>query len=520
MRIFEEEVRLGIDKKISSMSRKVTLASKVRHLTDASRISDLQHAFAKANSGKSIAEYNDLFFLETVLVSSGMNGNTDLFGVEELWRARHTPVDKPINLGHTPDLICGHMTRAWGLDYSMRNIIPDNTPETELPESMHLACAGVVYKELESEYRGLIQETIVAIEADQMFVSMECRFDDFDYGLFHDPSGEMKIITRNGETAWLSSLLTWFGGSGIWEVEDDDGTTKKYRIGRYLKGITFTGKGFVKNPANPDSIILNKSFKPLAAASVVKPSANSSNRVKAGVLKIGTITIKENQTMSNEIGATELGKLYARDVEATRLEAENRELKAKLDKKEDIYASLKTKADEFELSNKDYKRIIEAERTESAKKDEEMKRVCKEKAELEQQLEAAKKMQDEEKVKCAELQKEVDALKAAQTLASRTATLVKAGIDSKDAEAFAKTWSTVSDEQYATVAKTYIESNSTKAALEEMKKKGSIDAVKALASLSPDKNQIPMAGIIEDKAVKSGSIFASLVKPAAKTGTK
>jgi hypothetical protein len=100
-----------------------------------------------------------------------------------------------------------------------------------------------------------------------MAVSMEARFNEFDYALLDESTGTVKIVTRDDDTAWMSRLLRWFGGEGVYTVKDDNGKAKVYyRIGRALRDIIFTGKGFVTNPANPDSIILDKSFEPKKSA--------------------------------------------------------------------------------------------------------------------------------------------------------------------------------------------------------------------------------------------------------------
>ena len=78
---------------------------------------------------------------------------------------------------------------------------------------------------------------------------MECYFKGFDYGLTDKVTGDYKVLARNDSTAYLTKYLKAYGGQG----EHDN-----YKIGRVLRNITFSGKGFVNKPANPDSIIFNK----------------------------------------------------------------------------------------------------------------------------------------------------------------------------------------------------------------------------------------------------------------------
>lgn len=74
-------------------------------------------------------------------------------------------------------------------------------------------------------------------------------FNGFDYGITNKTTGEYKVLARNEETSYLTKHLKAYGGLG--EHED-------YKIGRVLRNITFSGKGFVDKPANPDSIIFTK----------------------------------------------------------------------------------------------------------------------------------------------------------------------------------------------------------------------------------------------------------------------
>ena len=67
---------------------------------------------------------------------------------------------------------------------------------------------------------------------------------DIDNSSYH-------ILARNNETSYLTKYLRAYGGMGQHE---------QYKIGRVLRNITFTGKGFVDKPANEDSIIFSKNL--------------------------------------------------------------------------------------------------------------------------------------------------------------------------------------------------------------------------------------------------------------------
>ncbi len=65
----------------------------------------------------------DLFPVKTILVSTGWNGNDDVFTGRSVWAARHSPEDKPFNLEHQPRHSIGHITGSAAVDVDL-NIIP------------------------------------------------------------------------------------------------------------------------------------------------------------------------------------------------------------------------------------------------------------------------------------------------------------------------------------------------------------------------------------------------------------
>lgn len=186
----------------------------------------------------------DLYPVTSILVSTVWNANDDVFVKEEVWKARHTPMHHPVNIEHDEDEIIGHMTDVWAMD-DHGEFISDDTDPSELPSIYSLVNASVIYTSWYGDERiNKVTDLINSIEKKEMFVSMECRFEDFDYALSGE--GEYRIVTRADDTADLSRHLRCFGGTGL---------VGSYRIGRVPRGITFVGKGFTKQPANRRSII-------------------------------------------------------------------------------------------------------------------------------------------------------------------------------------------------------------------------------------------------------------------------
>ena len=188
MKIYPQEIERGLEQKIKA-SAIVTAHCPVRKLKNPKRVAE---ALAGYEGYKTSASYSDLYFVDTILCTAGapysntlggFNKNDDFFPVEEVWRARATASDKQINIGHNPDQVCGHMTRSWVLTAGKSKIVPDNRAESDLPKTIHLACSAVIYRDLGSYYQDAINKLILQIEADEIAVSMECRFNEFDYAL-------------------------------------------------------------------------------------------------------------------------------------------------------------------------------------------------------------------------------------------------------------------------------------------------------------------------------------------------
>ncbi|QEL19556.1 hypothetical protein [Limnoglobus roseus] len=90
-------------------------------------------------------------------------------------------------------------------------------------------------------------DTILAeIAKGEWFVSMECLFAGFDYSM-RARDGTTRVVARNEQTAFLTKHLRAYGGTGEYQGA---------KVGRLLRNIVFSGKGLVRKPANPESVIL------------------------------------------------------------------------------------------------------------------------------------------------------------------------------------------------------------------------------------------------------------------------
>lgn len=184
----------------------------------------------------------DLALVVAILVSTGWNLNDDVFVPSEVWKAKETPIHKPMNDQHDGSRILGHIVKSRVLDKSGNEIVlQDGDP---IPDNFDIEVAGVLYKNV-GEIKDRVQEIIQEANEGNLFVSMEAWFTDFAYAVC-DKDNSTKVIDRTEATAFLTKHLRIYGGAGVYQG---------YKIGRVLKNIVFGGQGFVEVPANPDSVI-------------------------------------------------------------------------------------------------------------------------------------------------------------------------------------------------------------------------------------------------------------------------
>ena len=199
---------------------------------------DLQESALAENK-----EQIDLYYIKSVLVSTGWNKNDDVFDPRELWEARNTPEDKPFNFMHDEKDIIGHITANEVVDFDGNSIID----ESEIPSQFNILTSAVIYTEWsDPEQKQRLAKIVAEIEENKWFVSMECLFPNFDYALA-DSNGNTRVVKRDEATAFLTKYLRSYGGDGKYE---------DYKVGRLLRNLSFSGKGLVSKPANPRSIIL------------------------------------------------------------------------------------------------------------------------------------------------------------------------------------------------------------------------------------------------------------------------
>ncbi len=410
--IYQYEINDGLAEQIQNNSVAYVSAANPDTVSGFSDSIDLEKILEKNISDnkipvalRSVAENKDqidLYYIKSVLVSTGWNKNDDVFDPQELWDARNTPEDKPFNFMHDEKDIIGHITSNEVVDFSGNPI--DSALEVA-PKEFNILTSAVIYTEWSDlEQKQRLNQIVAEIEDNKWFVSMECLFPNFDYAL-KNSKGETKVVRRDEASAFLTKHLRSYGGTGTY----DD-----YQVGRLLRNLSFSGKGLVSKPANPRSIILegNDFF----------------DESQSKLLTLSSL--KEKNSMSDQ--ETQVQDLRAELAEA---KAANEALKEK--------AQVEAQAG-FDAQVKELEAKIEAQATEM----EAIKASLTEKTEAFDALTVAKTELEES---AEAMKKEVEEMKKKEAMQKREAELAEAGFDADEAKATVAEFENLADEDFARV---------------------------------------------------------------------
>lgn len=410
----------------------------------------------------------DLFYLDTILVTTGWNKNDDIFLKEPTWAARHTAEDKPFNFGHNQLEIIGHITANSVVDEEYKTVADDSVLE-DVPDKFHILTPSVIYKTwADKDQQKKIDKIVAEILEDKWYVSMECLFKGFGYGLT-TAKGEQKLIARSEETAFLTKHLRSYGGTGQYQ---------DYKIGRALMNITFSGKGLVENPANPESIIFNNV---------------ATFRTTFG--NMGYINSSDRNV--NPVGETSMADTSDKNVDLQKALDLAHSTIAKLNEKLEQRETQAAKASEEKINS--LTAAVEDEKKKAKKAEDDTK--------------AALESVDSVKKELAEVKKELEDTKAASDSEKKTfeaykkkAKVKAAGASDEEVNAFLEDWGGVSEAQFdkaLNLAKNSFKTNADSGSLDKpdnvkkvaTMKQGSDDAVNRVnADKVLDDTQTPPTG--------------------------
>lgn len=419
MIVYKAEIEAGLQDKltVASTSALCVLKDEIPEITRNKLDNGLREKIERA-FGASQDQF-DLFPVYTILVSTGWNKNDDVFGKIPTWEARYTPEDKPFNLEHEPSKIIGHITASCAVDDTLLPIDEDTIVD-DLPSKYHILTSAVIYKPANNrnpEWTEATNKLIDEIKDGKWCVSMECLFNDFDYAMAEE-DGRHTIVNRNESTAFLTKHLRMYGGQGSFQNR---------KLGRYLKNITFSGKGLTEKPANPDSVIFT--------------DTSLFNGVFAN-LNLNDVLSEESGVITNRQLNNEETNMSDEKITLENLQKENEDLKAQVAELSKVsVADIQKQLDELTAS-------LKLKDEELAKASEGVSVKETELTQANEQISVLKSENETLKSAKAELDKEVDGLRVSVTKANRTLNLYAYEIDPLEASSIVDKFISLSDEQF------------------------------------------------------------------------
>ena len=348
MNIYPKEIADGLESSLAKAGA-ISYASVACAYVPSEEQVERAKLLATKSQGKSNLNQVDLYYLNSVLVSTCLNKNDDVFDIAETWAARNTPEDKQFNFMHDESDIIGHITANVVTDFE-GNVISDD--QTEVPESFNIVTSAVLYNSWsDPELKERMERRIAEIEDGKWFVSMECLFNNFDYAVV-SPEGNNQIVQRDEASAFLTKHLRAYGGTGEYEG---------YKVGRMLRNISFSGKGLVNNPANPRSIILSNTTNPFQNS---KATLISDTNIKEINMSDDSLRTQVDELKAELAGAREAAESAKKEILAKQEEevkAQVEAFEATISEKDEAAAALeaqlteateKTEALEAEVTQK------------------------------------------------------------------------------------------------------------------------------------------------------------------------
>ncbi len=310
-------------------------------------LNSLNTKFNNEKVQRSIAKIIDnpnpsLLYCSAILCSTVMNKNDDILLPNEMWAAKDTIRQTPVDQEHEFLDIIGHT-------FDSRVLTKDGAIYTgdTVPDYFDIESFFVIYKDL---YPSVADDIIEKYKDNEAYVSMEAIMSSFDYGLV-DSQGNFKIVQRTEATSFLTKLLRIYGGSG---------TYGNYRVGRVLRNFYFSGMGNVKTPANPKS-----KYTDIQASCITNSDINILSKFllhSEGIIMVIDTVEQAKEVIANlEKEVAELKTKSKTLVESTEItkqvEAAKVEAKVQIEAKDKAIAELNDKlsgeASKLEIANKE-----------------------------------------------------------------------------------------------------------------------------------------------------------------------
>lgn len=439
MQIFEQELKDGLGEALRN-------SKALAYTTVAKPSEDAKEIYA---AGAAI----DVFHVEGVLASVGINDNDDIFTPYELFKARATPIHKKFNLEHDEKTIIGTINNSYLR--GPEGAIASDVGYEELPDNFDVVTQAVLWTRWEDEdFQKVIDSVVTEMVSDdnEWALSMECMFPHFDYGVLTS-KGELKLIERTEKTSFLTKHLRYYGGKGSYGEYE-----KLYRI---LRDITFSGKAATKNPANKKSIILS--------AHASKKDFTDSITVEN---KIMTVDFEAKYNEAQLQLETAKASLKNFETEAkTRVETEKVELNKAIASKEEVITTLKNE--------------VETLKALSSEKDGKIAEINTAKASIEAELVTAKAS--------------LDQFKLNEVKSTRIGLLLEVGVEKAKASTLVDKFASASDEMFAEL----VELHKTQAAV------APVVTTETNPEVDEKGEQVAKAGLLETLEAKVDGVAAT-----------
>lgn len=434
----------------------------------------------------------DLLYGSSILVSTNMNDNDDIFLPEHTFSAKDTPIHTPFNVEHESSDIIGHIisSKVVNSDGDVIDSISSNS------DVFDIEVGFVIYQFI---YPDIASNIVTLASVGQQFVSMECILTDFDYGLVDD-EGNISVVERNEATSFLTKHLRRYGGSGKYENK---------RLGRVLKGIRFVGMGSVSVPANPDSKFTQ--FKVLAEKQNSlyesegkhdNDNPEEENSVNINDQECLLITAKGNVMKIENLDQAQ-EKIQALEDEKAALSEDLDSVKAEKVELEQSVTDVTAERDSAQAELEGVKSELEAEKQKVEVAEQTIEQ-------LNETVEAKSKELEDKDSELTEATSKVEEFESARVLAERVAELESLGFEVSDEKK--EDLKNMSDEVYASTVD-WIKSIRPDTKPEDNDESDSKADVEDLDNASPDDNTDVVGGDSDEEDESSDlKVAASLVK--------
>lgn len=227
----------------------------------------------------------DLLFFKAIYLTSGSNLNYAYFDKGELSKSLNTVANKAMDIEHEEYGIVGHIYSASFFGAENKELI-ENASIEDHEGKVDVVITGVVYKDR-------FPELASEISKGEWFVSMETYYKSFDVKI-----GDLCLDQKTASALGVMELI----GKEVILQKSGSSVTEGVAY-KLLRDLHFSGGGFVKDPANPTSIILDTSDTNIIDLAVASKKDKETNEDKV-VIDLNELKEVAEKVVSDMLLAT------------------------------------------------------------------------------------------------------------------------------------------------------------------------------------------------------------------------